>query len=338
MRTFFPRRRPSERRGQGTRSGFTLVELLVSTVILFLILISLLEFLANMQQLWKTTAVDPFADAQEAFETIVDRASDATLEPYSDYADSSGAFRTAATTSFVPDHLARRSDLAFACGSNWLTGSGLTTASDALFFVAPRGYTQSEAHLGLGRLLNALGYFVAFSDQNSVPGFITSASHRWRWRLMEISQPSESLTIYSLPASLPWVQATVQNPTSILAENVVALIVLPERAASDKGPALSPDYQYDSRDAQNTVTQAQLPTRLRLALIAIDEPSAQILASEYGSRPPPLVSSQLFVDSTKMDADLASLDVSLTAKNVQHRIFQREILLPGAAWSNSLSP
>ena len=38
----------------------------------------------------------------------------ATLEPYQDYADSSGPFRTNAA--FVPDHLARRSDLDFVCG------------------------------------------------------------------------------------------------------------------------------------------------------------------------------------------------------------------------------
>jgi uncharacterized protein (TIGR02599 family) len=338
MRTSSPRRRLSRRLGSGGGGGLTLVELLVSLVILLLVLVTMLEFMSNVEQLWKTAAVDPFAEAQEAFETIVDQAASATLEPYQDYADSTGAFRTATAPSFVPDHLARRSDLAFACGSNWLASSGLITAGDALFFVAPNGFTQTEAHLGLERLLNALGFFIVFGDQSSVPGFILPGNHRWRWRLMELAQPSESLTIYSTATSLPWVQSAVQGPTSILAENVIALIVLPERAANDAGPAFSTDYQYDSRDAQNGVTQNQLPARLRLALVAIDEASAQILAGENGAQPPSLVPGKLFTTASQMSADLATLDASLTAQKVNHRIFQREILLPGAAWSDTSSP
>jgi uncharacterized protein (TIGR02599 family) len=338
MRTFFPRRRRSKGVGRAGRSGVTLIELLVSLIILLLVLATMLEFLSNVEQLWKTSAVDPFAEAQEAFETIVDQVSAATLAPYQDYADSTGAFRTATTGSFVPDHLARRSDLAFACGLDWLAGTGVITAGDSLFFIAPHGYTQTEAHLGLERLLNALGFFGAFGDESSLPGFILPGNHRWRWRLMELAQPSESLTIYTTSASLPWVQSAALGPTSILAENVVALIVLPERAASDAGPALSTDYHYDSRDAQNAVTRNQLPPRLRLALVAIDEASAQILAAKKGAQPPDLISSKLFTASAQMSADLATLDASLTAQKVGHRIFQREILLPGAAWSNPPAP
>ena len=327
------------RGGRGRKGSFTLIELLVSLVILLLVLVTLLEFMTNVERLWKTNAADPFADAQEAFETIVDRVSNATLETYQDYADNTGAFRTAATSSsFVPDHLARRSDLAFVCGTTWLAGSGMVAAGDSLFFVAPRGYTQTDAHLGLERLLNALGYFVIFGDESSLPSFVPTGNHRWRWRLMQITQPSESLTIYTSPTSLAWVQPTVQGPATILAENVAALIVLPERTANDAGPPLSTDYHYDSRDAQNPVTENQLPARLRLALVAIDEPSAQILADQYGAQPPSLIPHGLFTASAQMDADLAAVDASLTAKKVGHRIYQREIILPGAAWDNAVSP
>lgn len=325
-------------------TAFTLIELLVSIVILLLVLVTLLQFMTNVERAWKRTAEDPFADAEDAFETIANRLANATLEPYQDYADSSGAFRTNGASAFLPDHLARRSDLAFVCGASsgttgWLSGSGRTGVGDGLFFVSPQGYTQTEAHVGLERLLNTLGYFVEFSDESAAPPFILSITHRWRWRLKEVMQPSEALGIYTQSTSMPWVQAAVQPgaPISILAENVAALVVLPERAADDAGAALAPDYHYDSRDTGNSLTRNQLPPRVRLVLVAIDEGSARILANENGMQPPLLIPADLFVDASKMDADLASLDAQMTAQKISHRILQREILLPAASWSEALA-
>ncbi len=79
-----------------------------------------------------------------------------------------------------------------------------------------------------------------------------------------------------------------------LVENVVALAVLPDRAAGDTGAPLAPAYGYDSRDTTNTLTLHQLPPRLRLALVAIDEPSAERLAAQNGANPPALVASGAF--------------------------------------------
>ena len=330
MRTFSPRRLRLE------TNAFTLIELLVTAVILLLVLVALFEFMGNVEQVWKSTAADPFAEAEDAFETVAARVAGATLEPYQDYADANGAFRSAQSESaFVPDHLARRSDLAFVCGgaSAWL--SGRTTAGDCVFFLAPQGYTQTEAHLGLERLLNALGYFVEFGDESAAPSFLLPSLHRWRWRLKEIVQPAESLQIYAQPTSLAWVQSVTQTPVSVLAENVVALVILPERAASDAGAALAPGYAYDSRNTGDAVTLYQVPSRVRIALAVIDEASAKILAGQSGAQAPSLVPANLFLDSSKMDADLATLDAALTARKINHRILERTILLPAAAWTNS---
>jgi uncharacterized protein (TIGR02599 family) len=157
--------------------------------------------------------------------------------------------------------------------------------------------------------------------------------------LKEILQPSESLGIYAAPTSLAWVQPLVQAgaTTPVVAENIAALVVLPERAANDTGPALAPQFSYDSRDATNALTRHQLPPRLRFALVAIDEASAAILAAQNGPQPPSLIPASLFVSAAQLDADLASLDTLLTARRVGHRIFQREIALPAAAWSNTPS-
>jgi uncharacterized protein (TIGR02599 family) len=323
--------------------GFTLLEVLITLAILLVILVAVMQFMTDVDQAWKSAAADPFAEAQNAFETVAKNLAAATLAPYQDYADSSGAFRTQAA--FVPDHLARRSDLDFVCGpgagaNGLLAASGRATTGSGVFFLAPQGYTQTYAHTGMERLLNTMGYLVEFGDDDAAPGFILPQTHWWRWRLKQVLQPAESLQIFATASSSAWIQQVVPPgaPIPVLAENVVTLIVLPERAANDSGPALAPAFSYDSRDAGNPLTLHQLPPRLRLVLVTMDQISAQRLAGQNGSNPPQLVSASLFQQAAQLDADLASLDNALTAQKIGHRIFQREILLPSSAWSNTPSP
>jgi uncharacterized protein (TIGR02599 family) len=327
--------------------GFTLIEVLITLAILLVILVTVLQFMTNIDEAWKSAAADPFAEAQNAFETVVHNLSAATLAPYQDYADSSGAFRI--NSAFVPDHLARRSDLDFVCGpsagtSGLLTASGLTTTGSGVFFLAPNGYTQTYAHTGMEHLLNAMGYLVDFDAGDSTPGFILSQTPYWRWRLKQVMQPAESLQIFAMtPAawtSAAWIQQLVPPGAtlSVLAENIVTLIVLPGRAANDSGAVLAPAFSYDSRDTSNLLTLHQLPPRARVVLVAMDDISAEQLAARNGANPPQLVSATLFQQAVQLDADLATLDTSLTAQKINHRIFQREILLTSSSWSNTPTP
>jgi len=324
-------------------SGFTLLEVLITLAILLVILVAVMDFMTEIDQAWKSAAADPFAEAQNAFETVAHNLASATLAPYQDYADANGDFRTNAASTFIPDHLARRSDLDFVCGpgagaNGLLTASGRTTTGSGVFFLAPNGYTQTDAHTGMEHLLNAMGYLVEFGDDDSAPGFIQP--HCWRWRLKEVLQPAESLQIFATATSSAWIQQVVPPGASlpVLAENVVTLIVLPERAANDSGPALAPAFSYDSRNAGNLLTLHQLPPRLRLVLVAMDPISAERLAAQNGSNPPQLVSAGLFQQAAQLTSDLLTLDNSLTAQKIDHRIFQREILLPSSAWSDTPSP
>jgi uncharacterized protein (TIGR02599 family) len=323
--------------------GFTLLEVLITLAILLVILVAVMQFMTDVDQGWKSAAADPFAEAQDAFETMAKNLASATLAPYQDYADSSGAFRTSAA--FVPDHLARRSDLDFVCGpgagaNGLLKSSGRTTSGSGVFFLAPNGYTQTYAHTGMEHLLNAMGYFVEFGDDDDAPGFVLLQTHSWRWRLKQILQPAESLQIFATATSADWIQRVVPPGASIpvLAENVVTLIVLPERAAGDSGTALAPVFSYDSRDAGDPLMLHQLPPRLWLVLVAIDPTTAQRLADQNGSNPPQLVSAKLFQQAAQLNGDLANLDNTLTAQKISHRIFQREILLPSSTWSNASLP
>jgi len=325
--------------------SFTLIEVLLTLAVLLLIFIALAQAMDTIERAWKTGASDPYADAQDAFETVSSRLAGATLETYEDYASTNGSFAT--TSTFVPDHLARRSDLAFVCGpasgtTGLLASSQRTCIGSAVFFTAPQGATQTYANDGLDRLLNDMGYFVDFGDDGSEPSFLLALAHPYRWRLRQVQQPSESLEVYATTTSTAWVQQLVPPGASIstLAENVIALVVLPDRYASDTGSALAPAYSYDSRNTADAVTLNQLPPRLILAMVAIDENSATRLAAQNGSSPPPLVSPSLFQQGTptQLTQDLATLDASLTAQKISHRIFQREIQLPSCAWSNTSTP
>jgi len=325
-------------------NAFTLLEALVAFAITLMAMVTVLQMVSSVEGSWKSASVDSFAEAGEAFSTMTLALSSATLEPYQDYADSSGAFRTGAATVFVPDHLARRSDLAFVCGptngtNGLLAKSGRTTAGCAVFFLSPQGYSDAQVNSGMNRLLNAMGYFVEFGNDTDASSFLLPTAQRWRWRLKQVRQPAESLQVFSLTSSSSWIQQIVssQTTTPTLAENVIALIVLPERAVNDAGTSLATDFRYDSRDASNPLMRHQLPARLRIALMAIDEASAQVLAAQNGMSPPALLSASLFQKSAQLDADLASLDGTLTAQKIGHRLFQREILLPAAAWSDTAS-
>jgi uncharacterized protein (TIGR02599 family) len=323
------------------RRAFTLVELLVAAAILSLLFAVLIQVLGVVDGAWKQGKNDPFRDADSAFEEMAARLCSATLEPYSDYANAAGAFNTSASATFTPDHLARRSDLAFTCGlaggtTGLLSSSQRTVSGCALFFVAPQGQTQTLTRSGMDNLLNAVGYFVEFSDEDSVPAFLPSSYHHWRWRMKQVLQNSEQLQVYSAANSAGWVSRLTASSVAVpvLAENVVTLLVVPDRAASDTGPALAPAFAYDSRDTTNAVTLHQLPPRVHLALVAIDGPSADRLAAINGTSPPSLVSSAYFQQAANLDQDLASLDNDLTSRRIRHRIFEREIALRANAWSN----
>ena len=341
---------PSFSRANRKKRAATLPEVLIAVAILLVVMVAVLQFCTVVERTWKSAAVDPFAESESAFETVTRNLAGATLEPYQDYADANGAFRTnsavAPNPPFVPDHLARRSDLDFVCGpasgtTGLLTASKRTTAGSAVFFLAPAGVTQSYSNTGMDRLLNALGYFVEFGDDDPSPGFLSLHSHSWRWRLKQVAQPAESLQIFATTNSSDWIQQVVPTGATfpILADNVIALVILPEQVVSHATTPLRAAFGYDSRDTGNKLTLHQLPPLLRVAMVAIDESSALHLAAQNGANPPQLVSANLFQTATsqQLDADLATLDNSLTAQKIGHRIFQREILLSSANWSNTAS-
>jgi uncharacterized protein (TIGR02599 family) len=329
--------RPERSAASGRRRAFTLLELLVTLAVLALILVGLMTVLNIADQCFRSAAQDPFADAAEAFDSVCDRISQATLAGYQDYVDANGAFRPAGSTTFVPDHVTRRSDLAFVtapCG-DLLAATFPHASGDAIFFVAPAGITQTCSHQGVGSLLNALGYFVAFGNTSGTPDFVTAS--RWRWRLEQVAQPSESLGIYQPGTATAWASAAAGGAAP-LADDVILLVTLPERPATSTFGPVSTDFRYDSRDTASGVTRDQLPARVQVVLAAIDEASAARLAVQNGTQPPPLVPSGLFQSAAQLDNDVLSLEAALTQQKITHRIFRRDVALVAAAWTETSAP
>jgi len=301
-------------------AGFTLVEMMVATVILVLIVGIIFGITQTTSNMWKNTTgkVEVFRSARAAFETMTRTISQATLNTYYDYIDSSGNFRgsgmttsgttSAINTTFVPSSYARQSDLHFICGqgatllgATFSSGSATyTPVSQAIFFQAPLGQTLNSSYSSLDKLLNACGFYVAYGPDNTAPGFIPTTP-RYRYRLMQFTQAADSNMVYTTAAGATnqnsWFTtpiATTYDATSnfVLADNVIALVVWPKLSAGDQtaSNALTTDYSYDSRKAGFVSgtgflkTFNQLPPVLQVTMVAIDEVSAAKLGNS--STPP----------------------------------------------------
>jgi prepilin-type N-terminal cleavage/methylation domain-containing protein len=335
------------------RQGFSLVEMLVACAILVIILAIVFELTSQVNQVWRssTSRIQTFQEARAGFEAMTRRLGQATLNTYYDYyQNSSGTYTlrtTANTATFVPSTYDRVSDLHFISGqAGTLLASSptaITTQTHAIFFQAPLGYSVSYQRLD--NALNACGYYLLFdAATSSVPASISSAptyKPRYRFRLMEMLQPTESLGVYYGGVN-DWFVNNAASNSRILAENVIALALLPELPPTKDatGTALAPAYNYDSRiplgatadpnwpsaspafppdsftatsSTGTTVTVTrhhQLPPIVRVVMIVIDEPSAIRLQGNSTAVPAAinLSGTTLFKNATNLTSDLQSVE------------------------------
>ena len=373
--------------------GFTLVELLVSMVLVILLMLTLVSMTDATGRLWAYTTgqVEQFRDAREAFETITRRLSQATLNTYWDYqyplkTDGTGT----ADTTKSPTNYVRQSELRFLSGNaaTLIGGAGAANPSmypgHAVFFQAPLGEVNDAAdYSNLNSLLNTWGFFVEYgNDSANQPDFFAGLNPpiplRNRFRVMELREPSESLTLYAGPPGSPqlgtsgrpgytghdWftypLLSASPTPVRVLAENILALVILPKLAPSDEqallnngtvngplGTNLASQYTYDSTATSPTAAinpKNQLPPILQVTMIAVDEPSFKRL-QPGATRPSPdpfftgAGGTPLFTDATKYANDLQSLQNTLAGQNpaypvkLNYRVFTTNVGLKSAKWS-----
>lgn len=348
-------------------SAFSLLELLVSMVLLALLMFVLIQTTTSTSKLWRGTTdkIKSFQNARSAFETITQTLAQATLNTYYEYFDASGT-RYSGQATFTPNAYDRYSELHFLSGpaaavlaginrtdSNGAKPYAAISPGHAVFFQAPLGYTLNTGSINLDNTLNAVGYFVEFaSDKDMLPGLVSNTvTPHYRYRLVQFLQPTENLDVYleswasrANGTSAKWFKnalelgvasATKPRPVNVLADNILFLIIRPK-------PDLA-GYTYDSRpkaiikpsEKSTYPTRHQLPPRVAVTLVAIDEASAIRLENQYGATPPldKLGLANLFQDSTQYDANLRDMKSKFADAHINYRIFETEVLIRTSKWT-----
>jgi uncharacterized protein (TIGR02599 family) len=347
-----------------SRVGFTLVEVLLSMAVLSLIMAVMMQMVASTEKVWKNTssAETSFREARLAFSAITDRVARASLNTYWAYDN------PASPTTYVRKselHFISGPASSIMSGAT-LPNHASLPPGHAIFFQAPVGFSTSASAYSTD-LLNACGYFVEFGPDPAQPGFITTAQNRFR--LMEMVQDTSYLQVYneSNPPvamdELKWIQNGVAQGspgTHELAKNVVLLIVWPKNSpaadASGNTTPLTTTYKYDTRAAalglngvadtgdtdplgtgisnspQQDQTSNQLPPLIEVTMIALDEPSAIRLQTQYGSTAPSLVSAGLFANAANYRADLASVQATLLQQHLTYHVFDQTVTVRQAQW------
>lgn len=306
--------------------AFTLIELLASTALLMLLGVLSYSILASTSSAWKShkARVGAFEGARAAFESLTTRLSQATLNTYWDYDDPAD-----------PQRYFRQSELHFVSGhaTSLLPSVGNATL-DAVFFIAPLGFTDNAAFDPLNKMLTACGFYVRFSDDPNRPDFLSGRiPSRYRFRLFQFLQPGEQLEIYNSPTGTAWFEDNVASWSFSMAENVLGLVI---RAKYPTGSGDRMDYNYNSRNGSRTASTPmfnQLPPVVAVTMVVMDEDSARRL--ESGSAPPDVLpAANLFTNPAYYEDDLATWENKLAGKNVAYRVFSAEIPIRGAKWSS----
>jgi prepilin-type N-terminal cleavage/methylation domain-containing protein len=313
--------------------GFTLLEVIVSTAIISLLVVLLLGLVSQTQKTWTYAngRIEQFRSARDAFDAITRRLETATLNTYLDYDNPTN-----------PTSVMRCSNLRFLSGPTASILGSTTVATNlpwmSVFFQTPGGFATNTTNAPLRDALNTWGYYLEYAPD---------------YRLMEMMQPTESLSVYARAAGNPgytnvdWVTdalclPSASRPCHVLAENVVALILLPKLPPSSLTPpyttaSLAPSYTYDSsrKDAQssdpNLNPHHQLPPVVQVTLVAVDEESALRKGAVLGGITNAV--SGLFQNSANLTNDLASLETYLHTNGVSYRIFTTDVMIRGAKWS-----
>lgn len=362
--------------------------------VLLVLLVGLVGMVNQTSSLWRNTTgrIEQYRQAREGFEALTRRLSQATLNTYLDYVDANGNPRASSSSNattiaaFVPARYIRQSELRMISGPN-LAGSTTTIPptmpprpTHAVFFQAPLGFVgDTPDYGGLENLLNTWGYYVEFNNNGTtglnpdgtglqmLPAFVKVAD-RYRFRLMEMMQPSESLSIYNYtsgnaglkstdPKGMNWfTDGLAQKKVShVLAENIIALVILPKLSPGDQAAgqyadsSLAPRYTYDTTlpgngaSDPNLNSRNQLPPLVTVTMVALDETSYSRVQGNLTAMPNGLGLDTLFqaVGDTKDPAnkgfaqDLQTLEGNLQAKRIGYRVFTTDVSIKAAKWSRT---
>lgn len=307
--------------------GFTVLELLVATVILLLLVGLLVSVNDHTMRLCRQTSTqaDAFQSARLAFDVMIRQFTQATLNPYWDYDNSS-----------APTRYLRKSDLAFVSGqaSSLLPAinSPPRSPGHACFFQAPLGRMNNNSRRELNLLLNTCGFFIEYADANANAAMPRPV--RNRYRLMHLQTSAEEMTQFGSAAVLPPSNLWFTSPLAesrVLAENIILLVVRPRSGqGTDLGYTL--DTRLGQNDTPQPVTSNQLPPLLDLTMIAVSEASMNRTNATNGYVLPASALSR-FSTPSQYEDDFQAFSELLDQAKLDYRLFSQQIALPASKWS-----
>ena len=348
------------------RKAFTLVEVLVSMVILAMIMLIITQVIGQAQRSWRSASsrVTQFREARIAFDTITRNLRQATLNSYRNFFYLSSGNQVPVDVRETPDGYKRYAELGFR------TDNAATIVSNAggvdslpghaVMFQAPLGKSITPSPVPgipmfdqLKSLLCIRGYFVRYSSDSSyVPaGLRGRLTEKYRYRLYEYRPPSEVNAAYHEAADGTadglWTNINAASAASYIApvaENIVLLVLAPsfaDQASVAATPKISSLergtlYTYNSYVGSSggavAVEQHRLPRAVQVTLVAVDEESAKRLAEQNGGSSPNLLGKAgvSFANPISYDQDMNSLKQTLTEMRMNYRVFSSTVFIPGA--------
>lgn len=338
--------------------AFSLIELMVAMSILTVLMLMMTVLLDSVQDSWRfsESRISQFREARVAFDLMTKNISQASLNTYWDLRDEENDgivdqyFRTSELHFTVFD---ARSELQGKAGTQQPTGHGI-------FFQAPLGY--SDDYRNLNNLFNAVGYFVAWGDDENFRPSIVRSDPENRFRLFEFRPPAEANQVFADGAEEresggsgeqifdKWYSQSVtglQNQLSFeqylnpLAKNVITIVISPRESIAgnvlDRETSFDPiarNYDFDSNDGANDrlrFTQ-QLPPLVRITMIAIDEEGGARLDVGDGAMPE-LIPTAAFRSASQYERDIAEVTTALADRNLNYKVFSSLISVRSAKWS-----
>jgi len=329
------------------RRGFTLIEVMVSMVILSMILMVVTSVIGAAQRTWKsaTSRLTQFREARVAFDTITRNLQQAMIKSYYDYP-------LRPTPFIAPSGINRRAELGIRFGQadSIMSGGGSSNQlpGHAVIFQAPLGLTASfdSPYRPLKNTLCTRGYFVQFgSDASFLPSELYAQNRlreRFRYRLVEYQPPTEQNPVYANQANGSWTTISMGSGRQylrVVASNVVALILAPSFSQSETSSGSTsmgarneePLYAFDSY--QQGTTQAgqstifRMPASVQVVMVAMDEESAARITR--GESAPDVLGSAgaNFTSPDSMQQDIQSVRNYLNGLRVNYRIFSSNVFL-----------
>lgn len=318
------------------RHGFSLIELLLSMAVLSIMLVMLGQVITSSTNAWTLGRgkITRFQEARQAFETIQQRLSQATLATCWDY-----EYDPAAPT--IPTAYVPRSNLIFRCGDARSVLTGHTEGDltgHAVAFTAALGRDTAPEHGRFRALLNLCCFYVSHGPDKSVPqqGKRAGLEAVRRFRLFEFCQPASELPLFATSSNTTstWAGPVGVEHSRALADNIMLLVLAPMSGGVTVSPhAIAPDYSYDAAAHDH-----ELPAALRVIMVAMDEASAIRLRD--GHAEDDLLPAGIFknvASSADIERDLRTLQDHLDREldvRIAYQIFDTTIPLPASRWNS----